>query len=75
MAGCGNLWQPLADLSDPFKMMQSSELHSTGQVDSNLQAGRLQGIPVMADWSLEDSKVLVDNNVMEHALAVEEVGG
>ena len=35
----------------------------------------MQGIAIMADWSLQDCKVWVDDNVIQHALALEEVGG
>ena len=34
------------------------------QVDASLQDGRLQGIAVMANWSLQNWKVLVDDNVI-----------
>ena len=63
LAGLWALWRRVADLSYPFKMMRSSKLHSTAQVDDNLQDGSLQGIVVMGDWSLQDWKLLVDDNV------------
>ena len=55
--------------------MQSGKVHSAVLLDCNLQDGSLQGIAVMADWSLQNCKVWVDDNVIYHALALGEVGG
>ena len=63
-AACGPLWRRVVDLSYPFKMMQEGKVHSAIQVDGNLQDGSLQGIAVMADWSLQNCKVWVDDNVI-----------
>ena len=64
MAACGGLWRAVARKSYPCKMMQEGNLHSAVQLDCNLQDGRLQGIAVMADWSLKDCKVLVNDYVI-----------
>ena len=75
MGPCGPLWAPVAAKSCPFKMMRSGKVHSAVQEDCHLQDGRLQGIAVMADWSLQDRKVLMDCRCNLHARALEEVGG
>ena len=77
-AACGPLWRAVGPCGRFVLALLNAairKLHSAVQVDCNLQDGRLQGIAVMADWSLQDCKVLVNDNVIQHALALEEVGG